>query len=417
MVSALVVVLSLLGEHGLSSNMVQPDRIVVADVCNDVGGSPSWVEQHLSLGLGMQCAAAAAHVVVDGYAVNAMLPLDSNDTTPLISSPYPYNNSAQESTAQSFLLHNTTESYYQHGGRTAPNLYTAASTNVHLVFSLILLLIFFNPRLRRFIAALLPWLTLAWRYSGALASVPIAYSLPCLSWMLFLVCYPYRWFGPSPVVDYAFMLMGDDDVDNNWDARKFPKCKPFHGGKGALWERFVDDFGVAMQAIIPSQIDGCDLMETMLGTDVGGDVYMSTPDGAGNIPAVLDAAALSRRRMRLKVLATWLYTHVADLRLREQLKTEALSDGRRGFLLLDQQCRSNISDFEERHLNIEWEAATIISCVGFNINSILLFSRHLKGLNNRRPLGRKKSDDEMAMKLLASIPPRSPLYAVMPSRS
>lgn len=105
MVSALVVVLSLLGEHGLSSNMVQPDRIVVADVCNDLGGSPSWVEQHLSLGLGMQCAAAAAHVVVDGYAVNAMLPLDSNDTIPLISSPHPYNNSAQESTVRSSLLH------------------------------------------------------------------------------------------------------------------------------------------------------------------------------------------------------------------------------------------------------------------------------------------------------------------------
>ena len=44
MMSALVVVLTLVVEHGLPSNMVPPDGIVVADVYNDVGGSPLWLE-------------------------------------------------------------------------------------------------------------------------------------------------------------------------------------------------------------------------------------------------------------------------------------------------------------------------------------------------------------------------------------
>ena len=60
MVSALVVVLSILVEHGfLPSNMVPPDGNVVTDVCYDAGGSPSWLEQHLSLGLGLSVALAS----------------------------------------------------------------------------------------------------------------------------------------------------------------------------------------------------------------------------------------------------------------------------------------------------------------------------------------------------------------------
>ena len=50
-----------------------------------------------------------------------------------------------------------------------------------------------------------------------------------------------------------------------------------------------------------------------------------------------------------------------------------------------------------------WNNATILNSVGFNIDSITLFSRHLNGLNALRPAANRKTEDELTTKFLASI--------------
>ena len=77
--------------------------------------------------------------------------------------------------------------------------------------------------------------------------------------------------------DAAYML-ADDTESSDWDARKYPKSRPFAGAKGVLFENFVRDFGAALS----SEIDeDADLEETMLGTDLGGDAYA----GQANVTA------------------------------------------------------------------------------------------------------------------------------------
>ena len=93
------------------------------------------------------------------------------------------------------------------------------------------------------------------------------------------------------LVDCALMLAGDDEV-NDWDARKYLKCRPFVGKKGVQFENFVRDFGAAISS---EQDDDNDLDR-----------------------------------------------HVADLRLREMMHASARNDGRAAYLLLATHCRREI---------------------------------------------------------------------------
>ena len=74
--------------------------------------------------------------------------------------------------------------------------------------------------------------------------------------------------GSGLPADSVLMLAGDEDVQD-WDARKYPKSRPYLGQKGILFENFVRDFGASMAMEID---DDSDLEETMLGTDLGGDL-------------------------------------------------------------------------------------------------------------------------------------------------
>jgi hypothetical protein len=140
-------------------------------------------------------------VVVAEPTRNATLPLDSNETISLNPlNPYPCHIPVPQMRA--FALNNTSAS--DDADLAAYDLHTAASaasTMLLLGVTIMLIMLAFNPRPRCFAAALVPCITLAVRYSGALAVVTLQYSLHCLSWMLYVVTYPYRWFGPLPVAD------------------------------------------------------------------------------------------------------------------------------------------------------------------------------------------------------------------------
>ena len=74
-----------------------------------------------------------------------------------------------------------------------------------------------------------------------------------------------RLFGASST-ESMLMMDRDAEADGNWDARKYPRCRPFDGKKGQGFETFVRDFGSSLSGECD---DDSDLEETMLGTDVG----------------------------------------------------------------------------------------------------------------------------------------------------
>jgi hypothetical protein len=141
----------------------------------------------------------------------------------------------------------------------------------------------------------------------------------------------------------------------------------------------VRDFGSSLASECVC-IDDSDLEETMLGTDVGGDVYLA---GGGGAPS---AAQTRRRNKRNKIVYSQLYRHITDIQLREMLHAQARNDGRAAFQLLVIHCRREITDLELADLDEQWNAARIASCVGVTADSITHFPRYINGLNARRPV-------------------------------
>jgi transposase InsO family protein len=200
----------------------------------------------------------------------------------------------------------------------------------------------------------------------------------------------------STLAESVLMMDGDAEADGSWDARKYPRCRPFDGKKGQAFETFVRDFGSSLASECD---DDSDLEETMLGTDVGGDVYLAGGGAAPNGPQT------RRRNKRNKIVYSQLYRHITDIRLREMLHAQTRNDGRAAFLLLVVHCRRAITDLELADLDEQWNAATIASCVGVTADSITHFTRYINGLNARRPVGDRKGADELTKKLLLAIVP------------
>ena len=151
----------------------------------------------------------------------------------------------------------------------------------------------------------------------------------------------YRVLFGSHDLESALMMEGDDE-SGDWDARKYPKARPSFGRKGIAFETFVRNFGASMAMEMD---DDSDLEETMLGTDVGGDVYLA---GGGAAPG---AAGTRRRIKRLKLLYGHIYRHVPDLRLQEMMHAACRNDGRAAFRMLVTHCRRDITDLELAELD------------------------------------------------------------------
>ena len=98
---------------------------------------------------------------------------------------------------------------------------------------------------------------------------------------------------------------------------------PFDGKKGQAFKTFVRDFGSSLASECD---DDSDLEETMLGTDLGGDVYLAGGGVAANGPQT------RRRNKRNKIVYSQLYRHITDIRLREMLHAQTRNDGRAAFL-------------------------------------------------------------------------------------
>ena len=108
------------------------------------------------------------------------------------------------------------------------------------------------------------------------------------------------------------------DLTANYDSRKFPLCAPHDGTKGLAFQRFANDFLIAIAAIdLKDPNETYDLSETLVGIDEGGSV--APPGQAAPIPMGTSQTAARRRTKRLKLAFAHLYQHITDLTLRKML--------------------------------------------------------------------------------------------------
>ena len=78
-------------------------------------------------------------------------------------------------------------------------------------------------------------------------------------------------------------------------------------------------------------------------------------------------------------------------------------NGRQAFLLLQQTCQQLPDDLQLLQMENDWNGATILGIVGYKLESISQFARYLNQLNARRPIGRRKTEDELTVKLLSCM--------------
>ena len=87
------------------------------------------------------------------------------------------------------------------------------------------------------------------------------------------------------------------DLTANYDSRKFPLCAPHDGTKGLAFQRFANDFLIAIAAIdLKDPNETYDLSETLVGIDEGGSV--APPGQAAPIPMGTSQTAARRRTKR-----------------------------------------------------------------------------------------------------------------------
>ena len=114
------------------------------------------------------------------------------------------------------------------------------------------------------------------------------------------------------------------------------------------------------------------LEDAMNGQDTGGDLWLAERhagglDGQGVWhqghlvrPHGANATQTRAHKRRVGNLFGYLFRHVADLiRLQEMMSSEAKSDGRQAYLMLDAGCTRVITDLELNMLNQEFDNSSI----------------------------------------------------------
>ena len=164
------------------------------------------------------------------------------------------------------------------------------------------------------------------------------------------------------------------DLTANYDSRKFPLCAPHDGTKGLAFQRFANDFLIAIAAIdLKDPNETYDLSETLVGIDEGGSV--APPGQAAPIPMGTSQTAARRRTKRLKLAFAHLYQHITDLTLRKMLVDEAHNDGETAWQVVQRECDFPVTELELEDMKRNVRALTIIGTVGYHGHSISFFRR------------------------------------------
>jgi len=219
----------------------------------------------------------------------------------------------------------------------------------------------------------------------------------------------------------------EDDVGDNfdsvfmvrspttWDSR-ICMVRPYDGGE-IDWGRFRRDFILKMGGEFTSQADADSLGMTLNGTDVGGingpaldPVVAGGADGAEE--AGLRRSAVVQRRRRLAKLYMHLLHHVIQPELRTMISDHcdavAPFNGYVAYQKLKLHCHREPNDMTVMALIKQFNDAKF-SDVGMSAETISEYVVYLATINADLPVGSKRTESDIAVKLPSGYDPKSNL--------
>jgi hypothetical protein len=214
------------------------------------------------------------------------------------------------------------------------------------------------------------------------------------------------WLGSTG--DTAYMV--GSTAPASFDSRVY-LISPYNGTPGDF-ERFQEHLSNRLQREFLKD-DNFSLGQTLEGMDAYGEVVQADPATAQRLPSdpALNAAerraAVEEMRMhdrRLRVLASYVITHLLDANLKTMIKATHPIDGYKAFKLLKAHCFREPNNITILAMNRTWADCDFAS-VGIDENSIGGMIRYLYHLNNLRPVARRYNETEIVEKLLSCFKP------------
>jgi hypothetical protein len=147
------------------------------------------------------------------------------------------------------------------------------------------------------------------------------------------------------------------------------------------------------------------LQETLEGTDEYGVVFQGTPEALTDPPhSAPQRRAFKRHERRNRMLASYVISHILDENLKAMIQAAHPYDGYAAWILLKAHRYREPNDLTILEMNKIW-ADSDFNSVGIDENSIGNMIRLLYELNNKRPVARRYSEDEIVEKLLSCFKP------------
>ena len=190
----------------------------------------------------------------------------------------------------------------------------------------------------------------------------------------------------------------DDDIGRG--PRKL--CEPHDGSRTTSFLVFKRNFKAPCDSMFLHE-DDYSIWMAMEGTCQGGD-----DPNAPALPAQGQAGylqAVRKRQKRQKKAFEIIFNHIDNERLKDMLHDlpDNGDKGRAAWLLILAECDLGTTDLDIRDVRATFESVTIVSSVGYTLETITNFARHINALNAKLPQAHKYSDDAMTVKLLSSI--------------
>ena len=164
-------------------------------------------------------------------------------------------------------------------------------------------------------------------------------------------------------------------------------------------------------AYCASQTDdsGSSLADHLLDTDMGGGAAGAPPMPAG---ATADDRKMQRlRNTRARESYSIIYAHITNDDARSALHSNYFQQGHNALVALDALYDSAPQPSELRALDRIWDDLSIIGEVGISEQSIRAFLLRLQHVNGERPVAHRKTNDQVAEKMLESIASASRHFA------
>ena len=178
----------------------------------------------------------------------------------------------------------------------------------------------------------------------------------------------------------------------------FHVFEPYDCTPGEKWEAFLE----RLMNYCTNQVDdrGFSIADHILDIDEGGAAPGAFPMPPQ--PAELRKATFARNK-RIKRAYGIITQHITDPDHITTIRQNHFQDGQATFNYLTAHCQLAMTQSRLRELDTQWNALDLLTDVGVSENTVLDLVKKIKVMNSKRPFAQRKTNDQMAERVLELI--------------